>query len=429
METARAIHRIHRIHGSVALLAAGIAAGCVSDAGSGAEDAHVAVRDSAGIEIVENHAPAWQPDEGWRLATEPALTIGMLDGPPAYTFSAPRPHLLSDGRILVADLARNELRYFSAAGEHLRTVGGAGDGPGEFARLSRVVVLEGDTVLAFDGGHMRFTSFDAAGAVIDVVTPGLPADTRSARLFGVADTLWVFGRDFATDDPSGFPRDRLEILLFEPTGESTTVLDTLDGRRIMRREAPGGVLLTTRPPFEASPVVSAGGGRIYSSPSDRFEVRVHSPAGALERIIRLDRRARPVTEELVGRYMEELEDQFERFDTPPDFRDAFREINDEAARGSSYLPAIRGLRVEDSGHLLVVPWTPTWEPTPPLLVFDAEGRWRGELEVPDRHAVTDLALDRAVAAWQDELEVNYVRVFPLDRGAPATRETDEGDDP
>lgn len=419
MATVRAVRRIHR---SITVLGAAITAGCVSDVGSGAGDASVVVRDSAGITIVENHAPTWAPDDGWRLGPEPELTIGMLDGPPAYTFSAARPHFLADGRILVADLAQNELRYFSAAGEHLGTAGGAGDGPGEFARLSRLVVLDGDTVLAFDGGHMRLTLFDAAGEIVDVVTPGLPADTRSARLFGVADTWWVLGRDFATDDPSGATRDRLEILLFDPTGASTTVLDTLDGRRVVRREAPGGILLTTRSPFEASPVVSAGNGRIYSSPGDRFEVRVHTPDGALERIIRLDRPARRVTEELITRYLEELEDQFERFDTPPDFRHPFREMNEEAARSSATVPGIRDFRVEDSGHLVVVPWTTAWEPTPPLFVFDAEGRWLGELEVPEGHAVTDLALDRAAAAWQDELEVNYVRVFSLDRGGHPTRE-------
>lgn len=382
----------------------------------------VVVRDSAGVTIVENHAPARAPGGGWRLGPEPELAIGTLDGSPAHTFSAPRPHFLSDGRILVAELAQNELRYFSADGEHLRTVGGAGDGPGEFARLSRIVVLDGDTVLAFDGGHMRFTAFDSSGDLIGVTTPRLPTDTRSARFFGVAESLRALGRHFIDEDPSGLSRDRFEVVLLDPAGASRTVLDTLDERRIVRREAAGGILLTTRLPFEASPVVSAGNGRIYLSPADRFEVRVHTPDGTLERVIRLDRPVRRVTEDFITRYLEELEDQFARFDTPPDFRDAFREMNEQAARSSETLPAIRDFHVEESGHLLVVPWTLTWEPTPPLLVFDAQGRWVGELEVPEGHAVTDLALDRAATAWQDGLEVNYVRVFSLDRGAQATRE-------
>lgn len=62
------------------------------------------------------------------------------------------------------------------------------------------------------------------------------------------------------------------------------------------------------------------------------------------------------------------------------------------------------------------------EPTPPVLVFDPDGCWLGELEVPDGHGVTDLALDRAAAARQDGLEVNYVRVFSLERDGQPSRE-------
>ena len=48
-------------------------------------------------------------------------------------------------------------------------------------------------------------------------------------------------------------------------------------------------------------------------------------------------------------------------------------------------------------------------------MFAPEGHSLGELEVPDGHGVTDLAGDWAVAASQDELEANYVRVFALER--------------
>lgn len=109
MATVRAVRRIHR---SITVLGAAITAGCVSDVGSGAGDASVVVRDSVGITIVVNRALAWRTGEGWRLGSEPVVMIEMLDGAPAYTFSAPQPHLLWDGRILVADLGLNELRYF-----------------------------------------------------------------------------------------------------------------------------------------------------------------------------------------------------------------------------------------------------------------------------------------------------------------------------
>jgi hypothetical protein len=113
--------------------------------------------------------------------------------------------------------------------------------------------------------------------------------------------------------------------------------------------------------------------------------------------------------------MEGVEEQFEQFDTPMEFRAAFREMNEQAARSSDALPMIRDLKVESSGHLLVIPWTARWEPTPPMLVFDSEGRWLGELEVPDGHAVSSLAPDYAIATWLDDFDVSYVGRLPLER--------------
>lgn len=38
----------------------------------------VTIRDSAGIRIVENHAPVWGPDDFWTVDPEPELVLGGL---------------------------------------------------------------------------------------------------------------------------------------------------------------------------------------------------------------------------------------------------------------------------------------------------------------------------------------------------------------
>ncbi|MFW6088785.1 MAG: 6-bladed beta-propeller [Gemmatimonadota bacterium] len=397
------------------LFLAGLAVGCDAREGPDPDSSGAVVRDSAGITIVENFTPAWGADKAWRLSDEPDLVIGSLDGPAPYTFSAPRPYALSDGRILVAELAQQEIRIFSADGEHLLTAGGKGDGPGEFTRLNDLVVLPGDTILAFDGGHMRFTAFDDAGTLLDMATLDFPTDTWRGRFFGVVDTLRVVGRSFASDDTSGLSRERIEVALHDSSGERRLVVDTLNGRRLLERETPNDLVLSTLLPFEPEGAAVAGNGRIYSTAADRVDVRVHAADGTLERIIRLDRPARPVTDETVRRHMEGVEEQFEQFDTPVEFRAAFREMNERAARSSDVLPMVRDLKVESSGHLLVIPWAARWEATPPALVFDTEGRWLGELEVPDGHAVSSLASDHALATWLDELDISYVGRLPLER--------------
>src|SRR5690606_5816123 len=93
------------------------------------------VRDSAGVRVVRNLAPAWSgsAEDAWSLSLEPILEIGVLEGDPAYMFSQMRgPRRLSDGSIVVLDGATSEVRIFDAEGRHLRTFGRKGQGPGEF---------------------------------------------------------------------------------------------------------------------------------------------------------------------------------------------------------------------------------------------------------------------------------------------------------
>ena len=91
------------------------------------------MRDSSGVRIIENARPGWAPGKAWTLSASPLLEIGPAGGP-EYVFSriasATR---LRDGRIVVAERAALQLRFFSATGRHLRTVGAKGQGPGEFS--------------------------------------------------------------------------------------------------------------------------------------------------------------------------------------------------------------------------------------------------------------------------------------------------------
>ena len=90
------------------------------------------VTDSAGVRTVVNHGPLWGPGEGWRLTPEPLLTLGAVDTPLAQQFHEIRGVTrLRDGTIVVLNSGSGELRAFDHAGRHRWTAGGRGDGPGE----------------------------------------------------------------------------------------------------------------------------------------------------------------------------------------------------------------------------------------------------------------------------------------------------------
>ena len=109
------------------------------------------VRDSAGIRIIENARPPEGSRLRWRVGPEPAVTIGAADGEEPYLFQhAIGATRLSDGRIVVADYGSMELRIFDgASGTHLTTLGGVGEGPGEYGGLMDVERLPNDSIMAW----------------------------------------------------------------------------------------------------------------------------------------------------------------------------------------------------------------------------------------------------------------------------------------
>ena len=90
-------------------------------------------RDSLGIRILESHEREWTEGRRWRVSPEPAVEIGLAEGPEEYqlhrVYSAMR---LDDGEILVTNSGSGELRFYDAEGRFVKSAGRHGGGPGEF---------------------------------------------------------------------------------------------------------------------------------------------------------------------------------------------------------------------------------------------------------------------------------------------------------
>ena len=72
------------------------------------------VRDSAGIRIVENTTPLWQPGQEWRLSAEPVVDIGSVSAGEEYElFQVWSPVRLSNGSIVVVNGSSQELRFYA----------------------------------------------------------------------------------------------------------------------------------------------------------------------------------------------------------------------------------------------------------------------------------------------------------------------------
>ena len=145
------------------ILLVGVAA---CDPSSSSRD--VTVRDSAGVRIVENHKPTRQGDEGVAVAPAPSLVIGAPDGPPEQQlYQVQDATVLPDGNLAVLNSGASELRFYSPDGEHVKTVGREGEGPGEFRTPEWLAVVV-DTLMVYDPfqGNGRLSLFEMTGEFI-----------------------------------------------------------------------------------------------------------------------------------------------------------------------------------------------------------------------------------------------------------------------
>ena len=125
------------------------------------------VVDSVGVRVVDLGAAPLDLAEHRTLAAEPDLVIGSGEDDRAHVFSDVRDvEVLPSGRVAVVNGSGNDILVFDAAGRHVDTWGGRGDGPGEFRYLEWLALLPPDSLASGDGGLRRVTIFDAAGRYV-----------------------------------------------------------------------------------------------------------------------------------------------------------------------------------------------------------------------------------------------------------------------
>lgn len=157
------------------------------------------VTDSAGIRIVESTSPAWSPGTGWRLGTEPVLTIGDVSGDLDYMFQGvSQAFRMDDGTIVVVDRLASQVSLFDPAGVFIADMGGRGEGPGEFQFL-QYAWASGDTIRVSDSMLSRISVFDRAGRVLETI----PVEVAPGTGIPTAETHFADGTILVSNAPSG----------------------------------------------------------------------------------------------------------------------------------------------------------------------------------------------------------------------------------
>lgn len=102
--------------------------------------------------------------EVWNLTSDPLVQIGVVQGDEVYQLDEAVSSLrLSDGRIAVVNAGSAQLRLYDGRGRHLSSIGGDGDGPGEFRFPARVWRHGADSLRVWDARRRVLSYFGPDG--------------------------------------------------------------------------------------------------------------------------------------------------------------------------------------------------------------------------------------------------------------------------
>jgi hypothetical protein len=380
------------------------------DEGGAASNA--TVTDSAGVVIIASTQPAWGAATAWRIADEPELAIGEPARSGAEEFSrVRRVHSLDDGSIVVVNAGRPfGIRLFDVAGNHLRTIGGEGGGPGEFRAIWDSWIAGADTIVVFDPGLSRMTYFNPAGDVLESV----PFEQGASNVAWIpwarfADGLFLMRRNRFIEnvEGGGFGRSVAPAVRGTAGGE---IIDTIGifAESDYHVRGSGGPGLVR---FGRRAVLHVNGMSYFRGMGDTFAVDEYDATGRHVRSIRRAFEPRAVTEDLTERLMAHDVEA-----APPGREEAIRQgWTDQPV--AETLPAFGEAWIVDAGgNLWVQQYATAVDPQASWTVFAREGHWLGDVAFPDGFTPHEIGEADALGVFRDSLDVETVRRYALLKG-------------
>lgn len=393
----------------------------------------MATRDSAGVHIVENSGPAWAAGKDWTIAAAPSVDIAAGDAP-GHDFGAVIAAVrLSDGRIAIASPSTNDIRIFGANGAHLRSTGRAGAGPGEFQNIAGLWASKQDSLLVLDVLTRRLTVLSPAGEFVRAFSLGgmsgglAPTDgvvslaipigwLTDGSVVGMAQSFKI------NDSRTGTYRDTIPVIRY---GADGTVMDTVGRFPGIEMEQMtltlGGQSFSAPSPVPLGKVTggAAKGDKVYVVLNESWEIEVRGADGTLASLIRLSVPPRSLSESDVATHRAE---QLKAIESQPQMRllpDAMKKQFTERITGAKYPPAlgyIGSVFVDDDGNLWAQETPVPGRKDSRYAVVRPDGRMLGWVTMPERFRPTHIGTDRVTGVWQDEDDVDHIRVYRIVKG-------------
>lgn len=363
----------------------------------------------------------WAEGEAWRVLED--LRIGATEGDGPDVFGNIKAFVVdSTGRMYVVDDQAMEVRVFGADGAHQFTIGGPGDGPGEFRALWGLTISPDGQLWALDNGLGRWSIFTTTGTF----DRSYRREVRSfdyvwAGGFDAEGNLWEYkpGRaptlhlmdvgmrrpSSGGDAPQAAELGRVteawidtRVAMFDTVATTTVPEHGSTGLRFDRSD---GARMFAQMPFAVRrPWALDPRGYVWFAVSDTYRVYQTGVDGDTLRVITLDRP--PEALGPVGRDSILSPIRSNR-------ADGWRSVDLDESTFPETRPLFENLAVDDRGGLWL--WQRRDTSSTTYDVFDPEGRYLGDVRVPfpiRRFANPRIVGDRFYAITRDDLDVSYL---------------------
>jgi hypothetical protein len=373
------------------LLLTTLATGCTGRAGNSSGDWVGSIETAGNVTQVRTEGGSvWGGTA--RLLEEAVIGREETD---AHRLGEVRAIVISEAAIYVVDLSVPVVHMYDLEGHHLRDIGRHGEGPGEFVR---------PLAAGLDPISQRLYIRDSMGARINVYTlGGTPLETwriQTTRPFTsplVVDQSGTPYTQIVLDPSVPYLEQQHGMASCGPGGIGTDTLAIPDVEyRPLEVEFAGGTRSMIRVPVPFGPEViwaMTPQRAVVLGASDAYRFEVHHPDGRV-RIIEKPWLQVPVENEEAAWNKGRLTAQIRR------------DVPDWEWQGPgipSYKPAFQHFLPDRDGRIWVVRqgpgerlegglqepedwrdyfWKPAWEDTYLLDVFDEEGRYLGDVELP-----------------------------------------------
>lgn len=356
----------------------------------------VVVRDSAGVSIVENHAPALAP-RSWSVADRRVLCSSEGPG------GDPRIHQVTDvvpvgpDSVAVAVHVSAEILICSA-GAVVGSFGGEGDGPGEFRSISGLLRVGTDSLAVVERRRTTVLDYtDGRGRTLaptDVMGGGTVREFQSGS--GVLAAVGAL-RDALVPEAVRVA----DLYLLRSDGTVARTVPSVPWDRSL------GITTVMLFLWEGGVPWAIGPRGYWRVSRDTSEVRFYDETG-MALSTRTPSTRVPVTAELWERGAEHVRQTIE-FDPPMP-----EEIIDQMVAapddfGGLFAPAASRILLDSEGR----PWirVPDDEPLiepPRWRVFSPEGRWITDVELPRGFYVQTIQDDRIYGVTRSDLGLESV---------------------